>query len=234
MVTTSEQPVGAGSGESPPSYEPMSVRTPALIVLGLAVVILLGGVVAGALTTGSTPSFGVKYVVLSDGTRVPVSPATDRLHAIEANGEPPADVLGNLGVLTSSTVTGVLNSDQNAGPVRPDRPPHQPARPGPGGRGLPTPAEAPGWNVIYDGPAPQGAAGTTEVLAKHGSGDGFYWEVGVVGLPHHADRVHRRTRSRCSRPPTATDRRPSRRRSDRPRRRRGRPSRGTSTPTRTG
>jgi len=40
-----------------------------------------------------------------------------------------------------------------------------------------------GWQVIYDGPAPQGVAGSTEVLAKKGSGDGFYWETGVVVSP---------------------------------------------------
>ena len=182
MVTTSEPPV-ADADEPGPAYEPMSVRTPALIVLGLAVVILLGGVVAGALTTGSTPTFRVKDVVLSDGTRVPVSPATDRLHAIEANGEPPADILGNLGVLTSSTVTGVLNSDQNAAQF--DRTVHLTS---PLAQDQVTEAyrrllKATRWSVIYDGPAPQGTDGTTEVLAKHGSGDGFYWEVGVVVSP---------------------------------------------------
>ena len=182
MVTTSEPPV-AGAGEPPPAYEPMSVRTPALIVLGLAVVILLGGVVAGALTTGSTPTFGVKYVVLSDGSKVPISPATDRLHAIEANGEPPADILGNLGVLTSSTVTGVLNSDQNAAQF--DRTVHltSPLAQDQVAEAYRRLLKATGWNVIYDGSAPQGAVGSTEVLAKHGSGDGFYWEVGVVVSP---------------------------------------------------
>ena len=182
MVTTSDASV-ASADEPPPAYEPMSVRTPALIVLGLAVVILLGGVVAGALTTGSTPTFGVKFVMLSDGTRVQVSPATDRLHAIEANGEPPADILGNLGVLTSSSVTGVLNSDRNAAQF--DRTVHLTS---PLAQEQVTEAyrrllKATGWTVAYDGPAPQGAPGTTEVLAKHGSGDGFYWEVGVVVSP---------------------------------------------------
>jgi hypothetical protein len=183
MVTTSEPPVDVADGAPGPAYEPMSVRTPALIVLGLAVVILLGGVVAGALTSGSTPTFRVRDVVLSDGTRVPVSPATDRLRAIEANGEPPADILGNLGVLTTSKVTGVLNSDQNAAQF--DRTVHLTS---PLAQEQVTEAyrrllKATGWNVIYDGPAPQGTGGTTEVLAKHGSGDGFYWEVGVVVSP---------------------------------------------------
>ena len=42
---------------------------------------------------------------------------------------------------------------------------------------------ASGWKVIYQGAAPQGTAGATEVLATHGSSDGFYWEVGVVVSP---------------------------------------------------
>ena len=40
-----------------------------------------------------------------------------------------------------------------------------------------------GWQVVYTGAAPQGTAGTTEVLAKRGSSDGFYWETGVVVSP---------------------------------------------------
>ena len=40
-----------------------------------------------------------------------------------------------------------------------------------------------GWQLLYVGSAPQKGAGSTEVLAKHGSGDGYYWEVGVVVSP---------------------------------------------------
>ena len=75
----------------------MSVRGPALIVLGLAVVILLGGVVASALTSGSNPTFAIQHVTLSDGTTVDLAPATTGSARIAANGEPPADILGNLG-----------------------------------------------------------------------------------------------------------------------------------------
>ena len=75
----------------------MSVKGPALIVLGLAVVILLGGVAAAALTTSTNPTFRIQHVTLSDGTTVNLVPATSALHRIVSNGEPPADIIGNLG-----------------------------------------------------------------------------------------------------------------------------------------
>jgi hypothetical protein len=184
MVTTSQPPVADADDTSPtPGYEPMSVRTPALIVLGLAVVILLGGVVGGILTSGSTPTFHVAHVTLSDGTRVAVSPATDRLRTIEANGEPPADILGNLGVLTNSKVTGLVNSDQNAAQFDRTVTLTSTLAQVQVAEAYQRLVKAGGWNVIYHGPAPQGAAGTTEVLARRGSGDGFYWEIGVVVSP---------------------------------------------------
>ncbi len=65
-------PDGAGGPDGPDpvgrGYEPMSVRGPALVVLGLAVVILLGGVVASAISSGSDPTFTIRHVTLSDGT----------------------------------------------------------------------------------------------------------------------------------------------------------------------
>ena len=44
----------------PRGFEPMSVKGPALIVLGLAVFILIGGVVASALDSSSGPTVGLK------------------------------------------------------------------------------------------------------------------------------------------------------------------------------
>ena len=174
---------GAGTTPTGRGYEPMSVRGPALIVLGLAVVLLLGGVVGSALTSGSSPTFTVRHVTLADGTTVAVAPAAGKLHAIVSNSEPPADILGNLGVLAGSSVTGVTSSDQGAAQF--DRTAQLTS-------GLSQTQVLDGytkllrklgWQVIYSGPAPQGTPGSSEVLAKRGSGDGFYWEVGVVVSP---------------------------------------------------
>jgi hypothetical protein len=196
MVTTSDAtPDGSSPGEVeppvdgpvaepvPPGYEPMSVRGPALIVLGLAVFLLIGGVVASAISSGSDPTFSLRKVTLADGTTVALAPATVKLHAIVANQEPPADIIGNLGVPKSSVVTGVINSDQGTAQFDRTVTLHSPLAQGQVIEAYSRMLKGVGWQVIYTGPAPQGSAGTTEVLAKRGSGDGFYWETGVVVSP---------------------------------------------------
>ena len=44
---------GGATGAEPRLYEPMSIRGPALVVLGIAVFIVVVGVVASALASGS-------------------------------------------------------------------------------------------------------------------------------------------------------------------------------------
>jgi hypothetical protein len=180
--------IGAGSsgldgGTPVPSCEPMSVKGPALIVLGLAVIILLGGVAAAALSSSSNPTFSIRQVTLDDGTTVHLVPATIKLHAIVDNSEPPADIIGNLGIPEESTVTRILNSDRHTAQFdRTAKLSSQLAQPQvvEAYRRM---LRAVAWKIIYEGPAPQGVAGATEVLAKLGSSDGFYWEVGVVVSP---------------------------------------------------
>jgi hypothetical protein len=189
MVTTSRSPVPEAEDvddEPPlPRFEPMSVRGPALIVLGLAVVILLGGTLAAALTsTTPEPVAHVAAVTLSDGTHVTFSPATVRLHTIVTSGQPPSDILGNLGVQTTSTVTGTVDGDQGTSQFDRTVDLHTEAlAQSQVAEAYRLMLQANRWNVIYQGNAPQGAAGTTEVLAKKGSSDGFYWETGVVVSP---------------------------------------------------
>ncbi|MGD0882807.1 MAG: hypothetical protein ABSB09_14670 [Acidimicrobiales bacterium] len=172
-----------GDGGSGPVYEPMSLRVPVLIVLGLAVVILVGGVVASAVSSGSNPVFTLRQVTLSDGTVVALSPAAVKMKAIESNDEPPADILGNLGVPTASSATGVVNSDQNAAQFDRTVDFDSPLAPTQVIGAYTLMLKDVGWKILYSGPASQSAVGTNEVLAQKGSGDGFYWETGVVVSP---------------------------------------------------
>jgi hypothetical protein len=161
----------------------MSVRGPALIVLGLAVFLLLGGVAASAISSGSNPTFTIRHVTLADGTTVALAPGTAKLHALVSNDEPPADIIGNLGVPKESVLTGVVNSDQHAAQFDRTAKLRSHLAQGQVIEAYDHLLRAVGWQVIYSGPAPQGTPGSTELLAKRGSGDGFYWETGVVVSP---------------------------------------------------
>ncbi len=175
-TTAAPEPDGRG-------YEPMSVRGPALIVLGLAAFLLIGGVAASAISSGSNPTFTIRHVTLADGTTVALAPASSKLRAIISNDEPPADVIGNLGVPKESVVTGVRNSDQHTAQFDRTVALHSQLAQGQVTEAYAKLLKAVGWQVIYNGPAPQGVPGSSEVLAKRGSGDGFYWETGVVVSP---------------------------------------------------
>jgi hypothetical protein len=165
------------------TYQPMSVRGPALVILGIAVVILLVGVLASALISGSTPTENLRTVTIPGGTAVRLVPATSALHSIVGSGEPPADILGNLAVPAGSTVAGTVDKDQSQSQF--DRTVSFTS----GTLAPPQVVDAfhsllpkLGWQVIYLGAGARGG-NNTQVLAKHGSGDGYYWEVGVVVSP---------------------------------------------------
>lgn len=165
------------------SYQHLSVKGPALVVLGIAVLIIVTGVVASALVSGTTPTLSIHHIAIAGGTNVPLTPAASALHSIVGAGEPPADILGNLAVPTGSRVESAINSDQSQ--TQFDRTVNLAS-------GLSSDqvvavyrALLPrlGWQILYVGAgARQGRQGI-EVLAKHGSGDGFYWEVGAVVSP---------------------------------------------------
>ncbi len=165
------------------TYQHTSLRGPALIVLGIAVLIIVVGVVGSALASGNTPTLSVQSLTIPDGTVVRLTPATTALHSIVGAGEPPADILGNLAVPTGSRITGTSNSDQSAA---------QFDRTVTFASGLSadqvvdvyrTLLPRLGWQVLYVGTGARRGGQGTEVLARHGSGDGFYWEVGAVVSP---------------------------------------------------
>jgi hypothetical protein len=164
-------------------YEHMSLRGPALVVLGIAVLIVVVGVVGSALTSGSNTTLSIHKITIPDGTVVPLTPAATAMKSIVSAGQPPADILGNLAVPSTSTVVRTLNIDQGAGQF--DR--TVVFRTGLSsdqvGDVYRTLLPRLGWKVIDSGSPATGTATGTVILFKKGSGDSFYWEVGATVSP---------------------------------------------------
>jgi hypothetical protein len=187
--TGTDRPNGDASAGTTPLdphhrlYQPVSARGPAFIVLGIAVFIVVVGTVASALVSGSTPTTTVGSVTIPGGIGVRLTPATTAMKSIASEGQPPADILRNMAVPAGSAVVRSLDADQGAAQF--DRTVYFTT-------GLSTNELVDvyrtllpklGWQIIYKGDGAERAANQTEVLAKRGSGDGFYWEVGVVVSP---------------------------------------------------
>jgi hypothetical protein len=164
------------------TFQPMSVRGPALVVLGIAVFIVVVGTVASALDSGNTPTVSVRSVRVAGGT-VHLTPATTAMKSIVSAGQPPADILGNMAVPAGSRVVRTLNIDQNANQF--DRTVYFTSELSSAEVVDTYRALLPrlGWQVIYKGSGAAQNAQDTEVLGKRGSGDGYYWEVGTVVSP---------------------------------------------------
>jgi hypothetical protein len=170
---------------SGPAYEPvarMSLKSPAVIVVAIALVILIGGITASALATGGSTTLKLQSVALADGTVVPLGSGAQAMKPVEDAGDPPADILAALAIPAGTKTTGSLNTDQ--GTTQFDRTVDFAST---------LPAfrvenfyqvifKKLGWKLLADGPDSY-QAGSTQILAQKGSTDGFYWEAGVVVSP---------------------------------------------------
>ena len=174
---------GAVQVDSDATNKSPSAKGPALVVLGIAVFIVLVGTIGSALESGSAPTLSIHSVTIPDGSVVPMTPAATAMKSVVSGGQPPADIIGNLAVPSKSPVVRTVNSDQ--GVAQFDRTVYFTS-------GLSSDQVVSayrtllpelGWKVIYDGSGAQRSGQGTEVLAKRGSGDGFYWEVGAVVSP---------------------------------------------------
>jgi hypothetical protein len=164
-------------------YEHMSLRGPALVVLGIAVFIVVVGVVASALASGGDTTLSIHRITIPDGTSVPLTPAATAMRSVVNAGQPPADILGNLAVPSGSVVIRTLDVDQSAGQF--DR--AVVFRTGLSsdqvGDVYRTLLPRLGWKVTDTGSPATGSAPGTVLLFKRGSGDSYYWEVGATVSP---------------------------------------------------
>jgi hypothetical protein len=162
---------------------PAPRRGPALVVLGIAVGLVILLFVAGLTDTGGGTVAPVASVTIPGGTAVHLDPASGPLGPIESGGQPPADILSALELPTGSQADGnPVDGDKGVGQFD---------------RTMPFVIDMSadqvvatfrvlfprlGWSVISTGPDAY-HPGSTEILAKRGSSDGYYWEAGIVVSP---------------------------------------------------
>jgi hypothetical protein len=160
----------------------MSLKSPAVIVLAIALFIVIGGITASALATGGSTALKLQSVTLADGTAVTLESGAQAMKPVEDAGDPPADILAALAIPAGTKTTGSLNTDQ--GTTQFDRTVDFAST-------LPSfrvenfyqvVFKKLGWKLLADGPDSY-QAGSTQILAQKGSSDGFYWEAGVVVSP---------------------------------------------------
>jgi hypothetical protein len=190
---TADQADATGTAGTPPSATtatstvvgaPSPRRTgpsirPALIVVGIALLLILVFGVASALTSNPTPKAPKPAAV--EGTGLVAEPATATLHPIEILGTPPADVLDALVLPKGAhevSDTPWSGSTQYAGDMS--------FRLGAAQATLVdffhTEFHAHGWSIVSVGAAHDDPH-ATEVLAQRASTDGWFWEAGVVVYP---------------------------------------------------
>lgn len=159
-------------------------RRPALIVVGLALVIIVFFGVLAVVTNVTTPSpvdnpFGARVV---PGTGLVAVPATRALRPIEQLGEPPGNIVDAVAVPRGATVVKVTNNAGEADQY------DQQMTFSVAGTQLAVfdfyraEMNRLGWHIFSTGTARQ-PANAIEVLGQKGGSDGWYWEMGAIVSP---------------------------------------------------
>jgi hypothetical protein len=170
-----------------PEPEPVRPRTgsgnslrPAMIVLGLAVLILGFFVGLGLLTshpnapvhTGSTPR-------AVPGSPLQAVPAAGALAPIVSGGEPPSDILNAVSIPAGAVRTSVQNNSGSAGQFDSQIGLRSDASQGALLTFFAAAMREQGWQ-IFDRGAAANDPGATEVLGKLAGSDGWYWDMGAI------------------------------------------------------
>ena len=179
-----EEAVAPTPGAGPPPARPapyagFSMR-PAMIVVGLAALILVGCVAIGLATNGApTQTNTSRSIQVISGTSLRAVRAAPALKVITQSGEPPPNILNAVSLPEGSTRVSHQNnsaaadqydaqiglvSDASQGAIR---------------TFYLSDMKAQGWQIFEIGPA-RNDPGALEVLGKKAGSDGFFWEMGAV------------------------------------------------------
>jgi hypothetical protein len=165
--------------QRPPVRGGVSMR-PAMIVLGLAVLIIVL-FVGLALATSSQPvpvhrHAGVQSVV---GSSLKAAPAATALNPIISSGQPPANIVNAVDIPVGAVRTSSLNNAGQSGQYDSQVTLRSDASQGSLLAFYASDMKSQGWQVFDRGPA-SNDPNALEVLGKLAGTDGYYWEMGVT------------------------------------------------------
>jgi hypothetical protein len=166
-----------------PRRPPGPSTKPALIVIGIAAVVLLTGAIGAALTSsGSARPAPTTSLRTARGATITAVPGRSALAPIAVSGQPPGDVLDAVAMPKGATVKTGSATDNGIGlydhslsfsiGVSEQRVIDF----------FRAEMKALKWQIVTQGPPPHGAAGY-EVVGQHPSSDGYEWELGVTVAP---------------------------------------------------
>jgi hypothetical protein len=170
-------------GLLPPRRSGPGLR-PALAVVGLAVVLVLGFGVLAVVTNVNTPgpSSHPFKAALVPGTSLVALPATNGLRPIETLGEPPGNIIDSVSLPQGARRVSVTNNGGNADQYDQQMTFSLPTSQAELVTFYQAEMKRLGWKIFSTGPA-TGHPGTIEVLGQLGGTDGWYWEMGALIAP---------------------------------------------------
>ena len=153
----------------------------ASIVLGLALVVVVGGLLAQGFAGPSAPTPAPANVATAKGSPLKAIPARSDLAPLIADGEPPDDIV-NAVVLPAGSLPGtVINNTNSAESYDEQRLFTLTSSQSDIIKFFEIDLPAQGWHVESTGLAKDQPG--FEVLAQRAGSDGFYWEIGTVVTP---------------------------------------------------
>ena len=157
---------------------------PALAVVGLAVVLVLGFGVLAVVTNVSTPgpSSHPFKAALVPGTSLVALPATDGLRPIETLGEPPGNIIDSVSLPEGARRVSVTNNGGNADQYDQQMTFSLPTSQAELVTFYQAEMKRLGWKIFSTGSATDDP-GTIEILGQLGGTDGWYWEMGALIAP---------------------------------------------------
>ncbi len=187
MALDTETPLTTAGGLPPEPTRPptpggFSLR-PAMVVLGLAVLILVLFVAIGFMSSHArTQSRTGRAATAVPGSALRPAVAGGLLSPIVTSGDPPANVRGAVLVPTGSMRVGSQDNSAGSGPYDSQVVLRSSASQEELLTFFSSAMKLEGWQVFSQGPA-RNHPGAIEVLGKLAGSDGYYWEMGAIVAP---------------------------------------------------